>query len=221
LKGGPDQITSFVPHPAGGGFVTFWGTDIRGRPPTVWRLTEDWKTQDSVALKPFRPDVMSGLLLAPHAGGGYWATSQNAYEITLADTSGRPIRTITRVPDWWAKRDPTKDENNQPPSSMILAIHEDAQGRLWVLTTRPAPDWKSHPVELHGRSWFDPFSARHDIVVDVLDPATGNPLVSQTIRPTVTSFVDDSTLVGIDADKTGNWVISLYRLRLSQRGKAQ
>jgi len=109
----------------------------------------------------FRITDATGLLrsLAASADGSVWAGHFRPYRIERWGTDGELLETIDRSPSWFTE--PT-DDGLGP---WVHSIREDAQGRLWVVSTIPRNSW-------HIRDGGTP-NDHFDTVVDVLDPASG------------------------------------------------
>lgn len=126
---------------------------------------------------------------AASRSGGIWAARPTAYVIELFDSLGTKQTVIERRADWFKPHDETIPfEVGQEPRPRIIELNEDDEGRLWVFSSVAGRDWQSAlgPTRtVRGRTvrTVSDFGKYYDIMVEVLDPRTGQLLYSQRGTP--------------------------------------
>jgi hypothetical protein len=214
----PQSVGSMAGQPNGLAFVASNLILPNAKRVALYRMRPDWTLQDSTIAKDSITDPLKipGMILERAHDGGFWAATHNDYEIQRRDTAGKLVRVFRKTPDWWHYYDAKLMGKQQAPESRILAMKEDASRRLWVLLSRPSVDWAKHPTEtLANGEMTDPFAERNEVVLDILDPTSGQAHYSKPLSRLVTSFVDDSTLLGFRQDDDGNVIVDLVRVRIS------
>jgi hypothetical protein len=102
----------------------------------------------------------------------------------------------------------------------ILDVQEDERGRLWVISRKADPDWRSsisRTTGVHGASLeVDSYTGYFNTVIDVIDPATASLIATAEWGGYVVRFVGPNT-VAICDDSTGEPRISLWILALEGR----
>ncbi len=160
----------------------------------------------------FRGDrpVLVTRLLAKGGPGRVWSAHKSRYLIEEWDTAGTRHRVRARAPDWFEPWATYRDfSRTEPPQSTIVAIHQDASGRLWVLSAVPGDSWRDGlPTRPRGEP---DLSTLFDTMVDVHD-ADGRLLVSQHLEQSFDGFLGDGILFGSRQDDVGYVYIDLFRL---------
>ncbi len=101
------------------------------------------------------------------------AAPQNEYRLDLYDYSGALVRSISREAKWFEPHDDTGARIRlpaPPPNPKIRELAWDSEGRLWVVSWVPDPEWPEsvrEASELYGPNRND----HYDTVVEVLDLA--------------------------------------------------
>jgi len=134
----------------------------------------------------YRPDFpgMGERALAPHRGTLVWAAHQSAYAIDLVDVnSGEIVKRLIREASWLPASAPQRTSMRPPaeipPPSTLAAIHEDAEGLLWVLISVADSRWKSAVQARDARHLTITDPVRYtDHIIDVIDPARGRVVAS-------------------------------------------
>jgi hypothetical protein len=134
-----------------------------------------------------RPDFpgLGDRALAPHKGSLIWSAHQRAYVIDIVDVNtGAIVSRIVRRAEWLPETEPQRtrigSSADDPPISRLAAVHQDAEGLLWVTISVPDPRWKTavKPGEARHVTITDPVKYT-DNIIDVIDPVRGTLLVTQ------------------------------------------
>jgi hypothetical protein len=144
----------------------------------------------------YRPDFpgMNDRALAVHTPSQVWAAHQRAYVIELIDvTTGTLRQRIVREAPWLSpteRQAPLGATVDIAPPSRIASIHQDENGRLWILISVADARWRTAVKAGEPRHVVitDPVKYT-DMIIDVIDPARGELIASQRFDDTPPWFV--------------------------------
>lgn len=119
-------------------------------------------------------------VLAPTVDGQLWSARQYfKYELTLWDSTGTAVRTLSPDADWF----PNYDSLLSPspgviPSPSIKGALVDNQGHIWILGSAASVDWTAglggqRTVENQTIYEVTDWSKVYDGIIDVIDAADG------------------------------------------------
>jgi hypothetical protein len=170
---------------------------------------------------PRRPQNITRII-APAAGGRVWATRGSAYEIELFDTLGVRRSRIVRDVPWfrpWTSDTSTGLESRTQP--FISDIREDGSGLLWVLLNVPDAAWQPREGVLRpGGMIYIPDTTKeliYDTIVEVIDPASGQLLVSRRFPEYFRKFAGERVIYRYTEDEASNPYYVVHRLTLVGR----
>jgi hypothetical protein len=143
-----------------------------------------------------------------------WSASRTQYVIEEWCQDGTLRRKLVRKAAWfrpYLERGPIGRES--PPPPWIMDIHQDREGRLWVLISVPSDDW--------GIQWKDgvkPGPECFDTIVEVIDPVDGKLIRSQRIPQPTLGFYQDGRVFAYEEDVGGQPSISVFAITLRVPG---
>jgi hypothetical protein len=117
--------------------------------------------------------------LAPSRAGGVWSGERTRYAIEHWTAAGERTHGFFAEVPWFRPHEGFgRRDSSNTPNPTIYAIHEDADGMLWLAIRVPAEDWRDAyraGRDPYGRetSVVDDENALYDTVVEVIDPARG------------------------------------------------
>ena len=118
--------------------------------------------------------------------GAFWAGWMFGYQLTQFAVDGRPLRVLTRQPEWFKESSQGGfGTPSTPPPSFLVGLEEDRQGRLWTFVRVPSKSWKAAwPAlppgtrEVSARSIA--VEKLYDTIVEVVDPRAGRVIARRT-----------------------------------------
>jgi hypothetical protein len=169
----------------------------------------------------FRADrsILSRRRLARSADGGFWAARVTEYVIERYDRFGRQTLELRRDAAWFRPHAGTPISIDPRPKPLVMGVHEDRRGLLWVLSAVEDPAWRTAlgttlPKRLGGHASPIPVVQRpdayNDSMLEVIDPATGRLLASQRFPYQLWLLVDDGAVANRAEDKEGNFFIQVW-----------
>jgi hypothetical protein len=167
--------------------------------------------------KPVQYDLPSGWarILAVASDSTVWAAPLNDYRIALWHTDGRKLLEFARQPlpftPWIEVRPPSRDE---PPQTIVRALRQDAEGRLWLLYHVADQRWRDGVYEMRtpeGVSTDSDRNALLDTVVEVIDPEQGTVLASLRVEEALHGFAADGVAYSFSETEVR---IQIWALRL-------
>lgn len=159
-----------------------------------------------------------------------WKAHGQNYELLLVDSSGAVRQRLSRSLAWFPPNEPVRGAyNDVRPPSRIADLSVGTGGNLQVLIRRAHPDWQpsasgtaSAPIAV--RSMRAPsaasLNALFEMVLDVLDPASGALLGSRVLPASYRGFIDAQHLAEVVDDEDGHISIGIWRLGLVGGGGA-
>lgn len=154
--------------------------------------------------QPIRYDLPSGWarVLTRASDSTVWASKINEYRIALWHVSGRKLLEVVRQPQpfmpWLERSLPSESE---PPQPLIRAIHQDPEGRLWVLYHVPNQHWRDALEEVRtpeGPVRLGSKSGLYDTMIEVIDPTRRIVLASQRVSAALEGFAADGLAYSFD-----------------------
>jgi len=154
-------------------------------------------------------------LLAAAARGGFWSAQRTRYTIERWSPSGQRLETLSRNVPWFVPyMGPMREAPGGVPRPFIQDVHEDANGRLWVLVTVPDARGQTGARPSGEGARVVDYDATFDSIVEVIDPRTGRLLASGRVDEHLTQFVADGVAASYTEDAGGVPKIAIWRLRL-------
>ncbi len=159
--------------------------------------------------------------------GRLYAAHGQAYVIEVWDTLGVKQREIVRDAEWfrpWIKQPALA--TREPRLPYVTDIHDDEQGRLWVLLRVTQPGWEQQIERAPVREGEPPgtlmlggvtSNRSYDTIVEVIDLATGRLLVSQRFDLWLYGMLDDGLVVSDGEDENLVSYVDIWRFRLLER----
>jgi hypothetical protein len=140
-----------------------------------------------------------------------WLAWERRYQVELWDAAGRQHLVLERALDWFTPWDAGGTPAGNPPGfgPRITSVHEDPRGRVWVVVQRTIEVDSSNPRDR-------PSPKKSENLIEVLDPATGQLVVSNRTVGGFTHLRDD-LVARYQETPEGYTYIELFRLVLTER----
>jgi hypothetical protein len=161
-------------------------------------------------------------IVSAGSSGTIWVGRTNRYLVEQYSSGGRLLRTITSTPSWhedWATH-PTHGPDVERPVSILRAVREDDQQRLWLLFHVAKSDWRAQArpsrIEHPGGVKMTDWSNYVDTVVDVIDLSSGRLLQTRRFPGMFNSYLTggENLFEARHEQSSGHVRISLWRLVL-------
>jgi hypothetical protein len=195
--------------------------DLSGTEPEIVDEIDAWsQLEDERAL--YRRRV------ARSAHDAFWALDYADYRITLRDTAGQIIAEAHRTAEW--APDGSTDLGYGPqkaPPAWMEAVHQDADGRVWILTRVPRHDWevawtRRGITEIPRSEMPSGWGPRQDELwetrVEVFSTGLDSLIVSDVLPGVYDGFVSDGRLVRFSQTDVGFPIVELMTVRVDDRG---
>lgn len=153
-----------------------------------------------------------------------WKADGKSYAISLFDSAGTLLRRHERTVDWFPPNVPIRGAYNaERPPARISDLAVGADGNLWVLIRRAHPDWKATvpaggpmmaPRNANPLPSASSFNNLFEVVLEVLDPASGELLASRILSGAYRGFVDAQHIAEVIEDEDGHILIRIWKLEL-------
>lgn len=167
--------------------------------------------------------------LALSTDGTIWTAQPSRYELQRWDTTATLREVLHRQVDWFVPGPQTSAHAlsregvvapyvvREPPASRIMGVRQDGSGRLWVLVSVPANDWREQRVILGEGHDITPevLDKLHDTMVEVLEPGSARVISSARLPFLVSGFVGDALVSHHRTGPNGLRMIELWRLELT------
>lgn len=143
-------------------------------------------------------------VVAPSANG-FWAAHVLSYAIERWSRDGKKLEELDREAPWFTPLEaPVFATSEHAPSPELVALREDASGRLWVLIVVAGPDWRrglGTPSVKRGSvvGWtkLDHIpQLLFETVIEVIDPVRAELLASQRVPGLYPFFVGTNQIGG-------------------------
>jgi len=178
------------------------------------------------ASKPMDSDAIQ-YQLADLGNGRFAAVRQNYdYVVEVWDTTGTRVQQFRRTTSWfrpWTFEDALSRGPRSPPFTRVEGVHFEPPNRLWVIATVPdrrlpvaprrvqnsvrgreVPDWTPLPVSEYSRTY--------DTIIEVVDIASGKPLITQRFDEYLSSSLGDGRLASLRETARGVLVLDVWRV---------
>lgn len=152
--------------------------------------------------------------LAPDTDSSFWVARMDEYTIELWTTSGKMLRRIHQIRDWFPEItvDPAPIDRERP-ATVLLRVHRDLDGHLLVLLRRARPDWKPRIAPLHWPTVPSEAMRYIEEVLEVIDLSSGQQIASVVNRRSaILGFLSDGRLYGTVEDSVGRQMPALWKL---------
>lgn len=157
--------------------------------------------------------------IAPAGTDALWSAEITRYAVERWTLDGRRTAALVRQAPWFAPYTSTRWTVGEAPHPMLMAVRQDAHGRLWTLVRVADPAWRqARPVladsALQARApllLYD-LNDLYDTLVEVIDPACGTLLHTERFPVLLGGFLDGDHLVewhlaGAAPPRLGVWRI--------------
>lgn len=146
-------------------------------------------------------------------GDRVWVGPLGEYRLEAWDTTGVHLRTLVRSPSWfepWDRRS-SRQPFGEKPNPILLSVHEDDKGRLWVISRVPDRNWKPGVEE-------PAYEHVYDTVLEVIDPENGDLIVSQRFDAETQLFlyfISGDLLTSFSVNEVGVEKIHVWKFQLN------
>jgi hypothetical protein len=165
--------------------------------------------------------------LIGRASDGIWSAYWNRPQFTRWDRNGVTRLTLTRSFNWYTpEMKGSMGTPTTPPRPRTAAIHEDAEGLVWLFIHTPAPTWKegweARPIRYPGGGSEYPMRAMgwdklFRTYVEVIDPVQARVVSSTTINGYVFQALPDRRAALYQVDFSGIPRVQIVQLSLTGR----
>jgi hypothetical protein len=152
--------------------------------------------------------------------GTIWLARLDQYLLEEWSSAGSLVRSLRRHADWFPPRDyGRRQEPTARPDPLLLDVWRDQTGYLWVLARVASPAFRA-PPQAPGRrehpmpplEWQD---ANHDVIIEVIDPATARVLASRRLPQYLIGHVEADRVFGLRALPNGDTRVEIWRASLT------
>jgi hypothetical protein len=161
------------------------------------------------------------------ARDGIWSTYWNRPEFAKWDRNGVAQLTLTRRLDWYTpEMKGSMGTPTTPPKPRTGAIHEDADGLVWLFIHTPAPTWREGweaPPTVYpgGGTEYAARKMGYDKLfrtyVEVIDPVRARVVTTTTINGYVFGTLPDQRVALYKVDENGIPRVQIVSLTLTGR----
>lgn len=161
--------------------------------------------------------------------GGFWAWHRSRYSIEKYTSTGERVLTLERDVEWFPGRDPGPSTSlaEGGPQPAVKGLVEDENGLLRFLLSLPAANWRQGVGERELEPGFEAVGAYrtpildrtqvYDFAIEVIDPGTGEVLLSERFDASAFGWVDEDHFatyhtVDLDENDLDVPVIEIYRV---------
>lgn len=176
----------------------------------------------------FRPDIpyFDRRAIATSSGGLVWSAYRTQYVLERWNpVTGKRVAQFRRDVAWFPPRmSPTRGLRAQSdadaPEPFLMAVHESADGILWVLIAVPDRDWKrAIAARRDGQEHTQVLDEQlyYDTVIEALHPQTGQLLATTTVPAFIRQFVADDAIGTVVEGSDGVPRIHLWRVAVKPK----
>jgi hypothetical protein len=140
--------------------------------------------------------------LARSGASELWAGFLHRYRLERWTLEGEHRLTVVREAPWFEPYTRVTPVPGEPPRPILMAMREDAEGRLWTLVRVADPEWERAEVLPADTAVLrrNPMAAHdlaevYDTMVEVFDGRCGTLLHSQRFPGLLVGFLDDSHIL--------------------------
>jgi hypothetical protein len=150
-----------------------------------------------------------------------WVAHVDRYEVERWNLDGTLARAYRRDASWFRPRDYAKRRSlDAAPPPMILAVWEDASGRIWTISRVASDAWKAPPTVGSSREQavppFDVEDRNTDSVLEVFDPSTGALLGTQRLSQYLIGNVGQDAVYSLRSTDDGDLRVDIWQIQLSK-----
>jgi hypothetical protein len=166
-----------------------------------------------------RPDVLLRILF-PDRTSGLWTIRPTKYLLEQYGADQGLLRAIRRDVPWFPEESEVEfGRPGVPPSPFIRAAHMDREGRIWVASWVPSPNWAAAWEGLDVPPTGDfrtrpSYNELYSTRIEVIDPDAGV-LASRSWDNLLFDWIDGRTVVTTYQDPQGVIYADLWRVRFS------
>lgn len=150
--------------------------------------------------------------------GLIWAHPTNSYLVEEWDPStGNRHRAFERTVEWF---EPWVDHRSlsleAPPQPRLAGVWQDDDGLLWTVSAVAAEKWHEGLVVLPGFNdlWIEYPEQFWDSIIEVIDPSTGQLLLSERVPQALGRFTNDGLVIGRRYPEGEFYQVDLWKLEL-------
>lgn len=143
--------------------------------------------------------------LALNREGKIWALNQGLYQLELWRRDGQLDRVLSREASWFETRGVSR--------SLVAGITEQ-DGLLWTVINVPKRTIELSRDAPMTNAWLN---QNYDTRIEVIDPATGQLVVSQRFPGYIRGFFDGILAIGSSEDRAGTEYLNVWRVQLVRR----
>jgi hypothetical protein len=163
-------------------------------------------------------------VLAPGPGDTFWASRLHTYSLGRFTADGDELVRLEREAPWFlpGSAEPQRVTLENPPPSEVRSLQVGGDGRIWVVSTVADPEWRDGMTPADSpedRDRVADFTRVFDSVIEILDPTTGQLVVSQRVDPLLVGFADDRHVVGYDVDEWRIPILQVFEVVLHDPGE--
>ena len=152
-------------------------------------------------------------------GSLFWTIGYGDYLMELWDTTGARLDALQRETKWF---EPYVSElwpitpDGPTPQSQVRIVKVDSENRIWTLVRKAKEDWRMILRSLPGGHEEDASLIQnvYDWVLEIVDPDTGELLVSQVLEDReYVRFLDEDLIVSYREDSVGFPFLDIWRIK--------
>ena len=142
----------------------------------------------------------------------------NRYEVHLMDVEGAVLRTVVRDVDWFPEWTEWQPPYEGPPLPRLFAIQEDDLGRLWVMLSVAATDFRPLPRPSEVAGVNEPMGSDHpsfDTIIEVLDARSGELIAARRFSALLGEFLPRQHIAIPELEPDGDQAFRIVQLALA------
>jgi hypothetical protein len=150
-----------------------------------------------------------------------WVAHVDRYEVERWSLDGTLVRAYRRDASWFPPRDYAKRHSlDAAPPPMMLAVWEDASGRIWTISRVASDKWRASPRVGSTREQpvppFDLEDQNTDTILEVFDPSNGALLGTQRFSQYLLGNVGQAAVYGLRTTEDGDLRVDIWQIRLTK-----
>ena len=153
--------------------------------------------------------------------GRVWHTAENRYQLERWTPAGQRDQILIRRTRWFAPYPLEKaapDIQTAPPKPTIRRILQESDTLLWVQLHVSATDWKQtwsgDPRRAPPITSLDTYLGFFDTILEVINPATGQLVVSQRVKEPLQRFFGENLTFTHREDTDGYRYVDIWQVAL-------
>lgn len=148
-----------------------------------------------------------------------WAGHLTRYRLERWSLEGARQAALVRDVPWFPPYTDMRWRPDQPPHPILMALRQDAAGRLWTVVRVADARWRdARPLvadtllaRRNPAARYDP-EALYDTMVEVMDPACGRVLLSRRFPGLIAGFLDDGRMISWSDRPGGHPRLTVWRV---------